>query len=161
MTTAAEALSAAVAKVTNRIADPKMQMSKKRLLISDYLTRTRADYDSGHSPATEGAECRLFHSSSRPMPRNRTRVPASAIPYDRFVQMNTEWIDSCQVVHMSALRAGDRFHHGATSYHLLILTVPLRHPDRKGCAKKIVTRQKWELSDSPLVFRMGGGGAVR
>ena len=49
MTSAAEAVSAAFAKDTNRIADPKMQMSKKRLLISHYLTRTPADYKSGHS----------------------------------------------------------------------------------------------------------------
>jgi hypothetical protein len=47
VTSAAEAVSAALAKDTNRIADPKMQMSKKRLLISDYLTRTHADYKSG------------------------------------------------------------------------------------------------------------------
>ena len=69
MTSAAEAVRAAFAKDTNRIADPKMQMSKKKLLISHYLTRTHADYKSGHSLLLKG--------------RNA----------------GSEWIDSCQVVH--------------------------------------------------------------
>jgi hypothetical protein len=49
---------------------------------------------------------------------NRTGVITSAIPYDHLVQMNPEWIDSFQVVYLSALRARDRWCHGATSYHL-------------------------------------------
>jgi hypothetical protein len=49
---------------------------------------------------------------------NRTGVIASAIPYDHLVQMNPEWIDSFQVVYLSALPARDRWCHGATSYHL-------------------------------------------
>lgn len=48
----------------------------------------------------------------------RTGVTASAIPYDYLVQMDPEWIDSFQVVYLSALRARDGWCHGATSCHL-------------------------------------------
>jgi hypothetical protein len=57
--------------------------------------------------------------------------------------MNTEWIDSIQVVHLSALRTGDRFHHGVTYTFTLILTA------RKGCAEKV---KKKGTSGFILVF---------
>lgn len=63
-----EVVKPASANVMNRNADAKMQMTKISILNSHQVPRTRADYDSGHSPATGGAECRLFHSSSRPLP---------------------------------------------------------------------------------------------
>jgi hypothetical protein len=44
--------------------------------------------------------------------RNRTGVPASAIPENRLVQLNPEWIESFQVVYLSALRAGKGWCHG-------------------------------------------------
>jgi len=45
---------------------------------------------------------------------NRTGVIASAIPYDRLVQMNSDWIDSFKVVYLSALRAGSGWRHFET-----------------------------------------------
>jgi hypothetical protein len=46
-------------------------------------------------------------------------VPASAIPYNCLVRVSTEWIDSFQVVYMSAYRAGKGWCHGVTSLAFL------------------------------------------
>jgi hypothetical protein len=106
-----------------------MQMAKRSLLISHHVLRTpanRLDKD-GHSAARSGMPVdplAHYHGPSNKLLRymvtnlNRTGVIAMAIPYDHLVQMNPEWIDSFQVVYLSALRARDRWCHGATSCHL-------------------------------------------
>jgi hypothetical protein len=127
-----EVVKAASAIVIDKNADAKMVLAKKSFFIYYLVPRTHADYKSGHFPAAEEAECRLiksphldqYHRRSNNLlrrmvnNRNRTGAPAFAIPLNRLVQMNPEWIHSFQVVFLSALRTGDRFHHGVTSYDL-------------------------------------------
>ncbi|HEX9135700.1 MAG TPA: hypothetical protein VF905_01985, partial [Nitrospirota bacterium] len=49
-----------------------------------------------------------------------TGVPASAIPYNCLVRVNTDWMDSFQVVYFSANRAGKGWCHDVTSWPSLM-----------------------------------------
>ena len=59
---AVEVVKAASAIVIDKNADAKMVLAKKNFFICYPVPRSHADYKSGHSPATEGAEVRLIES---------------------------------------------------------------------------------------------------